>query len=192
MREVITQQVVIREIITVTDAHSVHVLTHSVLIAATEAAVITRVVSAQKASALACRAQMVNIHSSVVAISHVAAKVVHRVVAIITIVPVVISHVSRQVVIVHATTTIITMLKAVTSHVSRAVTRIVSRAVVTTTTVVAATTTTVVVATIATIVAVVTTTTVAATTTTVVATTTIVAAAIVSTLLAMIQMQSIA
>ena len=127
VREVITQQVVISEIITATDVHSVHVLTRSVLIAATEAAVIARADSALKASAQACRAQMVNIHSSVVAINHVAAMVVHRVVAIITTVPVVISHVSRQVVIVHATTAIITIRKVVTSLVSRVVISLVNR-----------------------------------------------------------------
>ena len=54
VREVITQQVVNSEIITATDVHSVHVLTRSVLIAATEAAVIAGVDSARKASAQAC------------------------------------------------------------------------------------------------------------------------------------------
>ena len=106
---VIPQQAVIRKIIAVTDAHSVLVSTRSVLTAAIAA---MKVDSAQKVSEWLFSRTMVNIAkvviSSVVVISLVsrAVMVVHRVVATTTVA--VISLVSRAVMVVHkavATTT---------------------------------------------------------------------------------------
>ncbi len=119
VRAVITQQVVIREIITVMVVHNDLVSIRSALIAATEAAVM--VVSVLRASAQACKVQMVNIRS-VVAISHVVVMAVHRVV-ITTIV--VVTSLAHRVAIVHAST--IMMRRVVTSHVSKVVTSHVSR-----------------------------------------------------------------
>ena len=101
--------------------HNDLVLIRSVLIAATEAAVM--VVSVLRASAQACKVQMVNIRS-VVAISHVVVMAVHRVV-ITTIV--VVTSLAHRVAIVHAST--IMMRRVVTSHVSKVVTSHVSKAV---------------------------------------------------------------
>ena len=101
--------------------HNDLALIRSVLIAATEAAVM--VVSVLRASAQACKVQMVNIRS-VVAISHVVVMAVHRVV-ITTIV--VVTSLAHRVAIVHAST--IMMRRVVTSHVSKVVTSHVSKAV---------------------------------------------------------------
>ena len=90
--------------------HNDLVLIRSVLIAATEAAVM--VASVLRASEQACKVQMVNIRS-VVAISHVVVMAVHRVV-ITTIV--VVTSLAHRVAIVHAST--IMMRRVVTSHVN--------------------------------------------------------------------------